>query len=85
MIKENLVDNKHLQLQLLFIQFLSVAFADSADNSIEEMKENSNPTTTSSNQIAGKLFTVEIAKSYMSVSSNYRYLQRRFLKIKCND
>lgn len=54
MIKGNLVENKHLQLQLLFIQFLSVALADSSDNNVEEIKENSSQTTTS-NQIAGKV------------------------------
>lgn len=52
--KHHLVDNKHLQLQLLLIQFLSVALADSTDNNIVEMAENTTQTATS-NQIGGKM------------------------------
>lgn len=69
MIKVNLVDNKHLQLQLLFIQFLSAALVDSAANEFEEINENTNQTTTttSRNQIAGKDY------NKLQQASNYRF------------
>src|SRR3954468_16460061 len=74
---ENLVDNKHLQLQLLLIQFLSVALADSADNNVDEIGENSNQTTTARNQIAGK-----VCNNLMLTSSNYHSALTQRLSLK---
>lgn len=45
-----LVTNKHLQLQLLLIKFLSIASAEGNNSNVVEMTENS----TQSNQVAGK-------------------------------
>lgn len=73
---ENLVDNKHLQLQLLLIQFLSVALADSADNNVDEIGESSNQTT-AKNQIAGK-----VCNSLMLASSNYHSALTHRLSLK---
>lgn len=54
MISESfLVTNKHLQLQLVLIQFLSAALADDGSNVSVEMVENSTQTALR-NQIAGK-------------------------------
>lgn len=55
MIRNYLVNNRHLQLQLLLIQFLSVVLAESTNSSLNivEMAENSTQSS-ARNQIAGK-------------------------------
>jgi hypothetical protein len=54
-IRKYLVSNKHLQLQMLLVQFLlSAAIADSNDSNAVEMAENSTQSALR-HQIAGKL------------------------------
>lgn len=88
-IRKYLVSNKHMQLQLLFAQFLlSVVIADNNDSNTLEAAENSTQSALR-NQIAGKFkqhFPFQTVQLYRRNCIVKIPIQMRvyFLEINCN-